>query len=460
MDEFGVLVESIGFKSQSRSTPLSKLKSQPNKPNYPQASSTQPPVQTQSSGAADVVDLDAFFNHHNPTQDDIFSLNSTNNDLLSGFSHPTTIGGNSETGNYGKSSAPSYSSSTFAEDPLSVFESSASHVKEYPGRNSSPIDELEAFAMGSSHNNRSEGLDVKISNEAITRVQEKLSNLKHLGQKGNAASHGNIKLSLGRKEGRDSKVTPGSQHYSQREKVSVRGHSNEAKKAFRSEDSFGSWFSKDSRTNISRGPKSEIEDPVLDSLFSGRNQSNVENPSSQALHGTKRATSSTKHVDDFLYFGEPVPSAVEFLEIEGEPEERRRARYNQHMKTKERMAKALSEKNRRDLQAHHEQEERRSLAESMDNNIKRWAAGKVGNLRALLSSLQYVLWPECGWQPVSLTDMITSVSVKKVYHKATLCVHPDKVQQKGATIQQKYIAEKVFDLLKEAWNKFNAEELR
>eukprot|EP01018_Ginkgo_biloba_P008572 Gb_26457 [translate_table: standard] len=59
-----------------------------------------------------------------------------------------------------------------------------------------------------------------------------------------------------------------------------------------------------------------------------------------------------------------------------------------------------------------------------------------------------ILWPESGWQPVSLTDVITAAAVKKVYRKATLCVHPDKVQQKGATIQQKYIAEKVFDLLK------------
>ena len=59
-----------------------------------------------------------------------------------------------------------------------------------------------------------------------------------------------------------------------------------------------------------------------------------------------------------------------------------------------------------------------------------------------------VLWPECGWQPVSLTDLITGAAVKKAYRKATLCIHPDKVQQKGATLQQKYIAEKVFDLLK------------
>jgi uncharacterized protein YceH (UPF0502 family) len=61
---------------------------------------------------------------------------------------------------------------------------------------------------------------------------------------------------------------------------------------------------------------------------------------------------------------------------------------------------------------------------------------------------EQVLWPECGWQPVSLTDLITAAAVKKVYRKATLCIHPDKVQQKGANLQQKYIAEKVFDLLK------------
>lgn len=47
-----------------------------------------------------------------------------------------------------------------------------------------------------------------------------------------------------------------------------------------------------------------------------------------------------------------------------------------------------------------------------------------------------------------MTDLITSCAVKKVYRKATLCIHPDKVQQKGASVQQKYIAEKVFDILK------------
>ncbi|KAG6674232.1 hypothetical protein I3842_15G031700 [Carya illinoinensis] len=55
--------------------------------------------------------------------------------------------------------------------------------------------------------------------------------------------------------------------------------------------------------------------------------------------------------------------------------------------------------------------------------------------------------------------MITSASVKKIYRKATLCIHPDKVQQKGVSLKQKYTAENVFDILKEAWKKFNVEEL-
>ncbi|KAJ4950267.1 hypothetical protein NE237_027099 [Protea cynaroides] len=174
----------------------------------------------------------------------------------------------------------------------------------------------------------------------------------------------------------------------------------------------------------------------------------------------KKASSTTNIVDDLssIFGGTSSPSG-EFQEIKGETEERRKARLERHQRTNERAAKALAEKNQRDLQTQQDQAERHRIAETLDIEIKRWAAGKETNLRALLSTLQYVLWPECGWQPVSLTDLITAASVKKVYRKATLCIHPDKVQQKGANIQQKYIAEKVFDLLKESWNKFNSEEL-
>lgn len=83
-------------------------------------------------------------------------------------------------------------------------------------------------------------------------------------------------------------------------------------------------------------------------------------------------------------------------------------------------AKALAEKNMRDLLAQREQAERnvriflnteedsgiayfvflidcfgsniffQRLAETLDADVRRWSSGKEGNLRALLSTLQYV----------------------------------------------------------------------
>ncbi|XP_043714042.1 auxilin-like protein 1 isoform X2 [Telopea speciosissima] len=151
-------------------------------------------------------------------------------------------------------------------------------------------------------------------------------------------------------------------------------------------------------------------------------------------------------------------TSVKFQGTEGESAQRCKARLERHQRTVERSAKALAEKNMRDLLAQREQAERNRLAETLDAEVRRWSSGKEGNLRALLSTLQYILGPDSGWQPIPLTEVITAVAVKKAYRKATLCVHPDKLQQRGASIQQKYICEKVFDLLKEAWNKFNSEE--
>ncbi|KAK8688664.1 hypothetical protein V6N13_087417 [Hibiscus sabdariffa] len=218
----------------------------------------------------------------------------------------------------------------------------------------------------------------------------------------------------------------------------------------KNDDDLESFFM-GSRPSSAPRPRANTSDP----LFDGQNKGGPEVASSM-----RKASSTANIVDDLSsIFGAAASSSGEFQEVDGETEERRRARLERHQRTQERAAKALAEKNQRDLQVQREQAERHRIAETLDVEIKRWAAGKEGNLRALLSTLQYVLWPECGWQPVSLTDLITAAAVKKVYRKATLCIHPDKVQQKGANLQQKYVAEKVFDLLKEAWNKFNSEEL-
>ncbi|KAE8675280.1 J-domain protein required for chloroplast accumulation response 1, putative isoform 3 [Hibiscus syriacus] len=67
-----------------------------------------------------------------------------------------------------------------------------------------------------------------------------------------------------------------------------------------------------------------------------------------------------------------------------------------------------------------------------------------------------VLWPGCGWKPVPLVDIIEGPAVKRSYQKALLCLHPDKLQQKGAASDQKYIAQQVFDILQGAWTHFNS----
>ncbi|CAI9776557.1 unnamed protein product [Fraxinus pennsylvanica] len=222
-----------------------------------------------------------------------------------------------------------------------------------------------------------------------------------------------------------------------------------------------SFFSMGSRPSSVPRARTDSVDPLFNQQFQDKAGSEAakRTSSSSGASNMRKASSTTNIVDDLSSIFGAAESSGTFQDVEGETEERRRARLERHQRTQERAAKALAEKNQRDLQAQRDQEERHRVAETLDIEIKRWAAGKEGNLRALLSTMQYVLWPECGWQPVSLTDLITGASVKKAYRKATLCIHPDKVQQKGATLQQKYIAEKVFDLLKEAWNKFNSEEL-
>ncbi|CAI0552214.1 unnamed protein product [Linum tenue] len=226
----------------------------------------------------------------------------------------------------------------------------------------------------------------------------------------------------------------------------------------KNENDLESFFS--SRPSSAPRPQATTSDPFFNTASKGPPEP-PKRTSVGSSSNMRKASSTANIVDDLssIFGASGGGQSGDFQEVDGETEERRRARLERHQRTQERAKQALAEKNQRDLQAQREQEERHKIGETLDFEIKRWAAGKEGNLRALLSTMQYVLWPECGWQPVSLTDLITAASVKKVYRKATLCIHPDKVQQKGANLQQKYIAEKVFDLLKEAWNKFNSEEL-
>lgn len=90
----------------------------------------------------------------------------------------------------------------------------------------------------------------------------------------------------------------------------------------------------------------------------------------------------------------------------------------------------------------------------LDEKIRWWLIGKESDVRLLLSSLHHILWPNSGWIAISLANLLESSQVKKAYQKAVLCLHPDKLQQRGATIPHKHIAEKVFAALQDAWTTF------
>lgn len=72
-------------------------------------------------------------------------------------------------------------------------------------------------------------------------------------------------------------------------------------------------------------------------------------------------------------------------------------------------------------------EEKFTLSEGVDSRLAAWKNGKQDNLRALLGSLDTVLWPEAGWKKVNMSELILPNKVKIQYMKGISKVHPDKV---------------------------------
>ncbi|PQM37862.1 hypothetical protein Pyn_27620 [Prunus yedoensis var. nudiflora] len=101
------------------------------------------------------------------------------------------------------------------------------------------------------------------------------------------------------------------------------------------------------RASSAPRPRANSSDP-----FQNRQEPEVPKTSSTASSNIRKANSSTNIVDDLsAIFGAAPSSGGEFQEVEGETEERRRARLERHQRTQERTAKALAEKNERDLHA-------------------------------------------------------------------------------------------------------------
>jgi hypothetical protein len=77
--------------------------------------------------------------------------------------------------------------------------------------------------------------------------------------------------------------------------------------------------------------------------------------------------------------------------------------------------------------AEQEGDEKLALTDKVDARIAAWRDGKRDNLRALITSLDNVLWEGSGWKKVGLHEVVVANKVKIVYMKAIAKTHPDKV---------------------------------
>ncbi|CAL1699913.1 unnamed protein product [Somion occarium] len=101
-----------------------------------------------------------------------------------------------------------------------------------------------------------------------------------------------------------------------------------------------------------------------------------------------------------------------------------------------------------------EDEQRYQLKDVVDAKLIAWKGGKENNIRALIASLETVLWPELGWQKVGMHELVTPNQVKIRYTKAIAKLHPDKLNVHNTTLEQRMIANGVFGSLNDAWNAF------
>ena len=91
-------------------------------------------------------------------------------------------------------------------------------------------------------------------------------------------------------------------------------------------------------------------------------------------------------------------------------------------------AEAVSRLRAANQEAERVDDEKFALSDSVSERLQTWRAGKEGNLRALLASLETVLWEGAGWKKIGMAEVIQPGKVKVQYMKGIAKVHPDKVR--------------------------------
>ncbi|KIR42198.1 hypothetical protein I307_00672 [Cryptococcus deuterogattii 99/473] len=90
-----------------------------------------------------------------------------------------------------------------------------------------------------------------------------------------------------------------------------------------------------------------------------------------------------------------------------------------------------------------EEEARLKHKDNVDNKITNWKTGKETNLRALIASLDTVLWDDIvkeGGLKVGMHELVTDKQVKIKYMKVIARLHPDKLNTQNTTVEQRMLA--------------------
>ncbi|WWC57706.1 uncharacterized protein I303_100240 [Kwoniella dejecticola CBS 10117] len=104
-----------------------------------------------------------------------------------------------------------------------------------------------------------------------------------------------------------------------------------------------------------------------------------------------------------------------------------------------------------------EDEQRLALKDGVEARLNSWKNGKETNLRALIASLDSILWDDIlkGGLKVGIHELISEKQVKIKYMKVIARLHPDKLNSQNTTVEQRMLANGAFGTLNEAWQAFN-----
>ncbi|KAI7899531.1 uncharacterized protein BX663DRAFT_478483 [Cokeromyces recurvatus] len=116
-------------------------------------------------------------------------------------------------------------------------------------------------------------------------------------------------------------------------------------------------------------------------------------------------------------------------------------------------SKAVAAMRARAAQQEAEDAEKLKKTDEVNARLLAWKAGKEQNLRALLATLDTLLWPGAQWKGAQMSELINPKKCKIIYMKAISKVHPDKLPS-NVTVEQRMLASGIFATLNEAWDSF------